>query len=528
MGADPRALAAWSGALLATAFPPLEWDALAWVGFIPLLVAVHRHPLRDALKLGFLSGAVFWLFTLHWLTHVTYVGWFILSLYCALYFIPLAGLLSWWITRWGVQDPFKNVALMLCAMATWTGFEYLRAILFTGFGWNVLGVCQYRQVPLIQIARWGGVYLVGSLMIWMNMGLGLTLLRYLENRGHWGRRWHAEFMLALLAFATAHTVGFYTLRAPAPTTDTLRLALIQPNIPQVEKWSEAHIITIYERLFFQTRAALSNRPLDLIVWPETAVPDDIISSATSYDLLYALVTNGVPILLGSMDTEWRDNGRPRYYNSAFLFNPAGHIEGSYDKQHLVLFGEYVPPGAMWLISAMTPIQESFSAGKRSTVFRLPPRHTPFSVLICFEDTIPALARTAVRRGARLLINLTNNAWFDVSSNSRQHMIHCVFRCVENNVPAVRATNTGYTCAIDRHGRIRDVLQAGRQSTGVPGFLVAGVPVAAAPQPLTFYARHGDWWAGACAAASLALLALVAWEQKPARPPDPERDAKSAP
>ena len=187
---------------------------------------------------------------------------------------------------------------------------------------------------------------------------------------------------------------------------------------------------------------------------------------------------------------------------------------AYDKRHLVVFGEYIPlQPYVPFIKALTPISESFSPGSTSTVFCLERPPVRFSVLICFEDTVARLARDSVRNGARLLVNQTNDAWFDPSSASRQHMIQCVFRCVENGVPAVRCANTGVSCTIDRLGRIRDVLDDGAGHVSVMGFRWSRVDVPGAAMPLTFYTRHGDVFAQACLV--LGLIA-IGWSARPVR------------
>jgi apolipoprotein N-acyltransferase len=247
-----------------------------------------------------------------------------------------------------------------------------------------------------------------------------------------------------------------------------------------------------------------------VVWPETAVPDDILRSRRSYDLVSGLLTNGVPILVGSMDTEWIGDYRPVHYNSSFLFEPdQGPLQG-YDKRHLVLFGEYVPlQRFLPFMTAMTPIQASFTPGSTSTVFRLEEPDITFSALICFEDTVAHLARESVRNGARLLINQTNDAWFDVSAASRQHMAQCVFRCVENRVPAVRVGNTGVSCCIDPYGRVYDVLEKKDGGTVFPGFKNTSVLVPPPDRAPTFYTRKGDMLGGSAAMLSVTLfLAMV--------------------
>lgn len=494
-----------SGLLLFAAFPPLEWRNAAWIALVPLLLACRFVGPHGAARLGFVAGMVFWLASICWLTRVTVAGWLILSFYSALYFIPPVLLVSVWTARRGVSSGLSNLVLMTLVTAAWTGAEYLRSTLFTGWPWNPLGASQYANLPLIQVARGGGAYAVSALVVWANTALALTVLRYLEVRGNWGRRPHPELMMGFLAVALAVTYGWRSLRADTGSGMPLRVTVVQPNIPQDEKWTREKFEMIYDRLRRLTEQALRIGGSDLVVWPETAVPDDIRDSEASYGLAVEMVTNGTPLLVGSMDTEWLDEGR-RYYNSSFLFDTNGIIVKGYDKRHLVIFGEYVPlQPFLPFVKALTPIQASFSAGHTSTVFQLDRPAIPFSALICFEDTVAPLAAESVRNGARVLFNQTNDAWFDPSWAPKQHMIQCIFRCVENAVPAVRCANTGISCFIDRRGRVHDVLDDGSGFTRVMGIRAAEVHVPPDGMFLTFYTRHGDVFAQACA--GIGALAL---------------------
>ena len=245
---------------------------------------------------------------------------------------------------------------------------------------------------------------------------------------------------------------------------------------------------------------------DLLIWSETADPEELRNSPDAYNLVYELVTNGVPLLAGSMDTEWTDQG-PLYYNCTFLVDATGRIVQNYDKRHLVPFGEYIPLRQIFpFLKAVTPIQDSFTPGSTSTVFRLDQPPVAFSVLICFEDTVAALSRESVHNGARLLINQSNDAWFEPSCASKQQMILCVFRCVENRVPAIRCGNTGVSCVIDQSGRVIAMLTDQNGCPRVVGFKTASVNVPDETLPMTFYGRHGDVFAWLCA--GLCLFAVV--------------------
>ncbi len=508
--AGPWAAALCSGFLLAASFAPGEFAEAAWIALVPLLVAVRGVDFRRAFTLGLTAGLAFWLPSLWWLTKVTPPGWLGMALYCSLYLALFTVGAALWFRRWGCERWLLNLGFMLFAAAWWAGLELARSTWFTGFAWNPLGASQYRNAALLQPAAWGGVGAVSALVVWVNAGLAMTILQYIERRGHWGRRPHPELIAAFLVVAVTFAWGVKRLRATSPGERPLRVALIQTNIPQEEKWDESTVATIYHRLRELTLGALRGGTSDLIIWPETALPDDVATSEPSYSLVYELVTNGTPILVGSMDTHWPEQGYPTFYNSSFLFDVTGEPLQIYDKQHLVPFGEYIPlPKLLPFLKALTPIQESFSAGSTSTVFSLPGRAVPFSVLICFEDTVAHLARAAVRQGARLLINQTNDAWFDPSAASRQHMIQSILRTVENGVPLVRVANTGVSCVIDRRGAVVARLENETGGTRFAGFKLAEVRPAPADMSMTFYNQHGDLLPCLAGLAALALVLVLA-------------------
>ncbi len=510
-----------SGLLLVASFPPLEWSAAAWIALVPLMLAARAVAPRRALALGFLAGVVFWICSINWLRYVTAPGWIGLSLYCALYTMPPAVLFSWWGRRWGTTGGSTNLALIMAVSIVWVASEYVRSVLLTGFPWNPLGASQYGNLLIIQNARWGGVYAVSALVVWMNAAIALTILRYAGQQRRSGWVPHPEVLSALLVILFALGLGGQVLFREKVETRPLRVALVQPNIPQSYYYIPELFTDIYDRLRELTEAAVHASKADLVIWPETAIPNDVRNSEPDYQLVQDLLTNRVPMLVGTMDTEWLDEGHPLFFNSSMLFDRDGRIVEIYDKRHLVMFGEYVPLRRIFpFLKQVTPIEESFTAGSTSTVFRLENPAVAFSVLICFEDTVMSLARESVRNGARLLINQTNDAWFDPSAESRQHMIQCVFRSVENGVPAIRCTNTGVTGCIDRLGRIYDVLDDGRGHVRVTGFRASQVDVPGSDMPQTFYTRHGDVFAQACAIMGLLMLPGIYFVRARKDPFDP--------
>ena len=503
-----RLVAVVSGLLLALAFPPVEWGALAFAAFVPLLLLVCGTGGGQAFRLGWFAGVGQWLVTVFWLHHVSWFAWVGMAFYCALY-TGLFGMIAALLWRVCGANLFGRFCLPPLLAVVWGGLEWIRGTFCTGFAWLPLAASQHENLALLQLASWSGCYLVSALVMWVNVAIAVTFREYTLARAEKRRPANTVALAAFLMLALAWAHGLREMRAPQPTGPLLKVALVQPGIPQMEKWTPEMVDTIYERLRNLTRAALAADRPDLVIWPETAVPDDIRTSTNSYDVVLGLVTNGAPILLGSTDTEYRDAAKPRYFNSTFLFATNGVIASTYDKQHLVAFGEYIPPMLGWL----TPIEDSFTPGTNSRVFRLDYPAAGFSTLICFEDTVAEVARSFVRAGAQLLVNMSNDAWFDPSSASRQHMLHSVLRAVENRVPVLRSCNTGVSSCIDRFGRVYDTATDAQGRTSGPAFQHTLVSLPPPDAPQTFYTRHGDWFGPGAAGVAGVLVLAALWRRK---------------
>ena len=499
----PFVAAVLSGVLLFLSFPPFSLSFCGWIALIPLMLACAGAAPRRAALLGWLAGAVFFTSTLYWLRHVTWLGTLGLGLYCALYLIPFAVFVSLRRDRWRSSNSPLNIAWMLSAAAVWAASEYLRALILTGFPWNLLGVSQYRELAFIQIAEWGGVYSVSALLVFVNAAAAVTILQYAAGLRQIYRM-HVEMLCSVLVVALIWALGMnQLLDRTVPPGEPVRTALIQPNIPEVGNWEPADPELTYERLENLTSLAQITPDLNLIIWPETALPDFVRYSDRSAALVKQITAGGVPLLTGSMDVIWRTEQQPDYYNASMLFNAQGELLTNYYKQHLVIFGEYIPfEGKIPLINALTPIGSSFKPGRSSTLFHLPGDERSFSVLICFEDSLPYLARNAARAGATWLVNQTNDSWFDPDCGSVQHLANSIFRCVETRLPMLRCANTGITCSIDPYGRIAQTLEPRTK-----GFQVIDIIPADPARPPTFYVRHGDLFAQACLAGSVAVFLI---------------------
>lgn len=486
-------MAGGSGVLLFLSFPDASLAPLAWIALIPLLLAAGRHSPRQAFLLGWGGGAVAYLGILYWLNVVmtTYgrlplVASLLLHLILSLYLGMYVGL-SLMVTRWG---ELRGVTPALTLPVAWVAGEYVRTYLLTGFPWALVGYSQYRILPVIQIADITGVYGVGFLVLMTN-AVGYLVFRVPLSRA--GDRYPVKSaaLLALFLFASV----YYGLERLDDIEEgsVMRVLLVQGNIPQDVKWApdfKEATIRIYERL--TNEGTLHGT--DLVVWPESALPtfyqDDLPAAARLRRLCRELETH---LLFGSPAYE-RRKGKNRFLNSAFLIDAGGNDVGRSDKVHLVPFGEYVP------LAPLLPFVDKMVEGIGDFVpgDGIRPLHHPrgdLGVLVCFEGIFPDIARSYVRAGARLLVNVTNDAWFGRSSAPAQHLSKSVFRAIENRTPVARAANTGISAFVTVKGEIE-------QSTPLFTEAVVRSELRLGTGRLTVYSRVGDLFA------RLDLLALV--------------------
>ncbi len=442
--------AALSGVLGFAAFPPLDLSFLGWVCLVPLFLALENTTKKQALMLGYVTGVVFFSGLLYWLVNVTFPGTVILVLYLGIFFCAFS---------LAARFIIKNSLELLILPFLWVILEFIRANLFSGFPWGLLGYSQYMNLNVIQIADLTGAYGVSFLIVGFNSALFAWVTR--------SKRKVSYMMVALLFILISVSYSRYKLDNYEIWASP-KASVIQGNIPQELKWDGAQavrIISVYKDLSLQA----AREDPDIILWPETAYPYLVGEDMPPVKTITQLGKEfEVPLLAGCVT----DKGDV-FYNSAVFFKN-GQIDEIYNKTHLVPFGEYIP--FKWLNDLLRryvdkPIGD-FSRGKEYTLFSLTGTsiqdfgqeiikttgYYKFGVLICFEDVFPYLSRRFVKDGANFLVNITNDAWFKKTAAARQHMQASVFRAVENRVPVVRAANTGISCFIDSTGKIRSILE----------------------------------------------------------------------
>ncbi len=493
-----------AGLLLALAFPKASFAGFAWIAPAVLMFAARRKIGADAFRVGCVSGLVFWLASLYWLllipvSGLPILGWILLAAYLATF----TGTWTWLISTFNFQLSTWNRRLIwsFAAAAAWVALEMMRARLLGGFPWSFVGVSQYQLVPLIQIASVTGVYGVSFLVVWFSLALFCAAQMILQNPAK-RHVWQAEIILPLVVVVTCFTGGLFHMNQRDTAENVLRVTMIQPSIPQTVMWNPDENEKSFRQFLAQNEAALTNQT-DLLIWPESAVPEMNEENCRAISNLAQkhhawLVLNGEDLAVLPTATN--------YFNAAYLVNPEGKLAATYHKQKLVIFGEYVPL-VRWLpfLKWFTPIVGGWTPGEKPVTF--PIGHAKAAALICFEDTFATVARSAAQDDVDFFVNLTNDGWFGDSSEQWQHMANSVFRCVENGVPLLRCANNGVTCMIDAHGRVEKIFRDDHGSEYGQGALTIQVPQFRATEKSapTYYNRHGDWFGWGCVGATGILL-----------------------
>lgn len=526
-----RCLAALiSGLLLSAAFPPLEWNFLVWFALIPILLIPQPPRWSERLLVGYLWGYVHASSSLLWLNEVGFAAGWLLSLYCALF--PMAWYFLFSSAIWRLRQPAsaefpgagllyihplpKTILLSLFAAASWCALEWLRSWLFTGFPWNQLGISQFQSIGILQTAAYTGVYGISFLIVLVNMVITIEFCQAIRRKfAASGRIFTWHFLLAGIFLLPVCWWINQPRVLPQNDSPGLLVMAVQGNLPQMRKWTEQEFRQALQTYSSLTRrdAPLEPRP-DLIVWPECAVPASIDYPEYHDSLRKLLAEMGTPLLLGA--TNYRrfpgDPEQLHLFNSAFLLDDRMNTIAYYDKTHPVPFGEYVPGSKYlpWLVDWIG-MGRNLTPGRAYSLFDLP-KGARAGVNICFEDVFPEISRNFTLRGANLLITITNDAWYNESAGSRQHLSHVVFRAVECRRPFLRSGNNSDTCMISPWGEILGVLK--NEQTGSPftaGTIRFELPLSDNWGD-TFYTRHGNLFAACCVifTSAAAVFLLASW------------------
>lgn len=503
--------------LLCMSYPETDLPLLAWVALIPWLLLIGSGGPRIAL-LSWLIGISFFTIKLSWLGYVTYIGWLLLSAYLSLFFL-LFGISCSYL--------YRNLGLPLALLAPflWVSLEYLRGFLLTGFPWFYLGHTQYSYLPIIQIADITGAYGVSFVIVAANACFTQGLLRWRIGKGG-----HFLFAIAFIFLLFPLSYGVFRL-AVLSYQEGPRLCMIQGNILQDLKMDpdpEQRKRNLQK--YIDLSRKLGSGTVDMVVWPETAAQgllnldprlcretDRLAQTSISElakELQAYLLVGGIAIELGKRDN-FKGHDSPQdggllestFYNSAFLYSPDGELLDRYDKLHLVPFGEYTPLRNVFpFLRYMVPYEIDLSPGSRWELLEFKGRNQEnfrFATLICYEDTVPTLARYFAGHGADFLLNITNDGWFHDSPELDQHLAIMVFRAVENRIGMARAANTGISAFVAPSGDIYSLVRQDGKRREVEGVL-EGTVLLAQGGP-SFYTKYGDLFSQLCLLVTVGLL-----------------------
>jgi apolipoprotein N-acyltransferase len=463
-----------AGALAALAMPPLYWFPLAVVGFVAFvwLWDAAATPRIATLRawfwgIGHFTVGSYWMVEAFFVPPADFAPLgapAVLGLAMVLAAFPAAaaGATRILVLRWPYLGR-RYRRLILLAVA-WTVTEWLRGHIFTGFPWNPLAHVWAFATPLLQGASLVGVYGLGT----------LTFIMLAAPAAGW-----RASLASLAAVGLAGVAGQQVMGASAPANTGPIVRIVQPNVPQAEKWRPEGRARELQKLIDLSRRDGFDR-LAAVIWPETATPFIVQPGSSGLAMLATAAPPGGYLLAGAA----RSGAAVKdgVWNSLLAIDAAGTVVATYDKVHLVPFGEYIPFHKEWPPLTGLIGRGSFEKGESFTTLSLPGL-PGFSPLICYEALFPGEVTGPGARPAWLL-NITNDAWFGVSSGPYQHLVSARLRSIEEGLPMIRVANTGISAVIDAYGHI--LASLGMEKEGV---IDHALPPSRAETP---YARWHDW------------------------------------
>ena len=463
--------------------PPVSASPILWIAFPGLIWLLDTTRTRiGAFALGWSFGFGFFVVGLYWISFALSVDfarfWWVLP-FSVTGLPALLAVFTGLATLAARAVPMRGLARILWFAACWAAFEWVRGHVLTGFPWNLVGYTWVDWLPLLQGSAVIGIYglslvtvLVAALPAAMVDPGSRTLLR----------RGIAGAAAGLLGLGLLGLWGAWRIpEAPVAHHPGVSLRLVQPNIAQVDKWDRTQFA---DHFALHRELSLAPGSPTHVIWPETAIPYQLTRDENAR-LAIALSTPPGGVTLTGAPRIDDAGATPRYWNSLFAVDDRGEIVATYDKAHLVPFGEYSPLPD-WLPFVAIASSANYSAGPGPRTLDVPGL-PPVSPLICYEAIFPG-AVTDERAGAvrpDWLLNISNDGWYGVTAGPHQHFALAQTRAVEEGLPLVRVANTGVSGVVDPYGRILERTALGRQEV-----IDSVLPLPLDDTPP--YGRFGDW------------------------------------
>ncbi len=457
-------LAAVSGVLFSVSLFSSTLGLLGWICFVPMLLALRGKSASQSFRLGMISGTSMNLVSLYWLVGTlnrfgeiallpSVAAVFLFCVYSSLQF----GIFTWYISRFGLCRR-KSVANALMISFAWVVTEFFFPVLFP-YG---IGVSQAYYPKLIQVVDTLGVNFLGFLMFFANVSVFYLADDLL-------RRKKPGLAAPAISIATiAIVLGYGSLRINEienflKTEPRVRIGMVQANFDYAEKnLDNEPIITQKHREMSQKL-----QEAELVIWPETSVQywfpkekssyrieDHTEIAPTGHDAHFLIGGLSYTQDLALLEDGWDEEDHKKY-NTAFLVNSQSNILGHYSKTRLFLLGEYFPMinEELKFLKRVFPMMGDLTPGEGLRVLEIPEKNMRIGPLICYEDIVAGISSDYVKRGANLLVNLTNDAWFGRSIAPYQHLLLSIPRAVETRRYLVRSTNSGVSAIVSPTGKI---------------------------------------------------------------------------
>jgi apolipoprotein N-acyltransferase len=544
-----------SGLMVAALVPPFNLENLAWVCLIPLLIALWglkgKHRAKKGFLIGYLAGTIAFGMQVSWLSNVSWLAPILLTAHLSLFFGAFGAFAATLGNPWNrageiSESPFRSLFTAFTHATVWAGLEWLRGWLFTGFGWNGLGVAFHDTLVISQAADLFGVTGLSLMLVFFQCVLIQVAHRLKKSAADGIRRPRWDFLAAALGVGFVIAYGILRIAMESGKESIpLKALLVQLNIPHEGAqmlWPSEQVHMAYEDETLEALEAIAksdeeklqaavkesgeggielSHP-DWVLWPETALHGNLVRTESgewgawsdnrdtisrvreggSFDLMYGVV---------EIEGEARVDGlypkeNARVYNSIAIESAGGDLV-SYRKRHLVIFGETIPlVDSIPLLKKIYEQQSgaryngSFSAGSslEPLLCKLKGREIGIVPAVCFEDTVPRLTRKFVRGGPQIIVNLTNDGWFKESPAAAQHFANARFRAIELRRPMLRCANTGVSAAIDTIGSTAhpktgkpQILTGTNGSHFTRGSLLTELNIPVQPG-FSLYAIIGDW------------------------------------
>jgi len=493
-----------TGALTVCAFPKLNLFFLAWVAFVPMIFAVMKTGFKSSFFYCFLSGLIFNVLGLYWFVTMLYfnVGSYLqviissgaLWIYLALYWGVWGLCLNFLASKNIVKSVLgSNILIAFFASCVWVLLEYIRTYALTGCPLLLIGYSQVEFTGIVQIAEFTGVYGVSFLVVFCNLCFYFWISAKKESLKQRASLYLCAALVVIGGFSIFGVIRVDKFRFFSDKEFTV--AAVQPNIEQYKKMDLCYKDNILSTLK-EYALEISKIKADLVVWPETVLPDSVCEGKESLCESAKTLsdTAGGFNILSSI---YKDKNN-KSFNAVLAFENGDYKKAVHKKNHLVVFGEFVPFRTLLskIFGVLNEIGD-LTKGEDAEVFSN--GQLRIGATICSENLFPDTSRKFALSGAKVLTNHTNDAWFFDTAAPYQHFIMNVFRAIENRKTIIVSANSGISGIIDASGIVV------KKTLSSKGVLVTGKFLQ--NDFKTFYTKYGDLFVGLCVATLLGLALL---------------------